>query len=384
MESQLREAQKMEAIGTLAGGIAHDFNNILGVIIGNAELAELDAGQESAANVSLHEIKRAAMRAKGLIQQILTFSRRQPQELAVLDLAPMIEEGLGMMRSILPSGISISSALGTMRTMAKVDSTQVSQILLNLCTNASHAMQGRTGAIKVELEEVVICGDAISKPQNLAPGKYARLRVADNGCGIPPESIDRIFEPFFTTKSVGQGTGLGLSVVHGIVKDHGGAIEVRSQVGVGTTFEVYLPTVSGVDKSKPMDMVPHAAGDRGQHVLYVDDEESMVFIMRRLLERRGFQVSAFEHPTDALDAFRANPDTFDVIVTDQNMPGASGLDVARIVKGIRPNLPVAIISGYVSDDLVRQANQIGVTNLLHKPNSAQELCNSIAYLIAAK
>ena len=382
LESQLREAQKMEAIGTLAGGIAHDFNNILGAIIGNLDLARQDVGDDSPAQVSLSEINRAAVRAKGLVQQILTFSRRQPNEFAVLDLVPLVSEGIGMLRAIFPSGITISADLGAESILANVDSTQINQILMNLCTNAWHAMQSATGIIRISLSQAEVNPEILPKAKNLPSGRYALLRVADQGIGIPAEAIDRIFEPFYTTKAIGHGTGLGLSVVHGIVKEHGGAVFVESEAGLGTIFDVYLPLVEEPDMdrgAKSASMSGSSGG--GQHILYVDDEEAMVFMMRRALERKGYRVSAFEHPHDALEAFRDDPYSFDVVVTDQNMPGASGLDVTRKIREMRPEMPIAIISGFVSDDLVRQANAVGVTELLYKPNSVQELCDAIRKLV---
>jgi PAS domain S-box-containing protein len=382
LEIQLREAQKMEAIGTLAGGIAHDFNNLLGAIIGNAELARQDVDPQSPATVSLSEINKAAVRAKGLVQQILTFSRRQPHELEVLDLVPLMEEGIGLLRALLPSGISIVDDLGKSKTFAKADATQVSQVLMNLCTNAWHALPDGLGTIEVSLTQVEIGPNAPSAFRDLPQGPYARLSVRDDGVGIPADSIDRIFEPFFTTKAVGEGTGLGLSVVHGIVKEHGGAILVKSSLNTGSTFEVYLPIVHGAEDlliEPPATPVPGVR--TGQHILYVDDEEAMVFLVQRMLERLGYRTTAFDRPDQAVNAFRETPNAFDLVVTDHNMPGASGLDVAREIRAIRSDMPIAIISGYLSDDLIRKSSEIGVTEVVYKPNTIEELCQSIRSLI---
>lgn len=378
LERQLQEAQKLEAIGTLAGGIAHDFNNYLGAILGNVTLAKLDTSRESPAWESITEIDKAAHKAKHLVQQILTFSRHQSQERPTSDLVPIVEDSVSLLHSVLPSGIRIVSNLSSRALFSNVDANQISQVLLNLCTNAWQAMDSGRGTIEIELSQASERDVETMLSTEKAAACYARISVADDGKGIPRESIDRIFEPFFTTKGAGQGTGLGLAVVHGIVKSHEGVITVQSKVGIGTTITIFLPLCEGRHKLESQQSTENLKVEgEGQHVLYVDDDDAMLSMVRRILTRSGYKVSTFDHPDKALAAFRENPGQFDLVVTDQNMPGASGIDVAREVHAIRPGMPVALISGYLSDDLVHAAEQVNVIELIYKPNTVDELCEII-------
>ncbi|MFZ4507941.1 MAG: PAS domain-containing hybrid sensor histidine kinase/response regulator [Fimbriimonas sp.] len=379
LEAQLRESQKMEAIGTLAGGVAHDFNNILAVILGNAELARQDTPPESPALESLAEIMKAATRARALVQQILAFSRRQAHEPLVTDLGPLVRDSLSLLRAIMPAGVALMPLIGTEPVYAKVDITQINQVLMNLCTNAWQAMPSGQGELKITLGVVDRSPDLL--PEIEGP-MCACLSVEDDGLGIQPEHLERIFEPFFTTKGVGQGTGLGLSVVHGIVKAHGGAIRVKSVEGEGTTFSIFLPLES---PAIPPGVASAVAGETdrgvGQRIMYVDDEDEMVFLVRRFLQRQGYKVRGFQDPMEALAEFRENPGDFDLVVTDQNMPGYSGVELVRKVQSIRPEMPVALISGYLSDELIQQAEELGVTELIYKPNTIEELCEAISNLL---
>jgi len=384
LEVQLREAQKLEAIGTLAGGIAHDFNNILGAIIGNAVLARRDLGAGHPALVGLDEIYKSSQRAKDLVQQILTFSRRQPQQLLIQPLRSVVEDAVKLLRATLPAGVELAAAISDTPLYVHADATQIEQVVLNLCTNAWHAMKGRAGRIEIGLDAVLLDAAAVSTLSGLQPGRYACLSVRDNGCGMDAAMQARIFEPFFTTKAVGQGTGLGLSVVHGIVKAHHGAISLESAPGAGATFRIYFPAVAEPRaEALPEPAAPSPARlGSGQHVLYVDDDGAMVFLVIRMLEGSGYRVSGYELAAGALAAVRAAPGDFDLVVTDFNMPGLSGLAVAQELARIRPELPVVITSGYITEELRAKALQAGVRHLIHKPDTVDELCEVIQRLLA--
>lgn len=379
LEARLRESQKLEAIGTFAGGIAHDFNNMLGAILGNVALArgEVDA---HALQTSLTQIHRTAVRGRSLVQQILAFSRRQPQAFVVQLLRPLIEESVGMLRPMLPAMVRVETCLTDAPAWVEADSTQIQQVLINLCVNAWHAMQGSTGHILIGLE---IIGDAVSAP-GTPSGRRAHLWVRDNGSGMDAETRARIFEPFFTTKS-GHGTGLGLAVVHGIVLAHRGSITVESTPGHGSTFHLLFPLAPEPADEAPA-WLPSARGDLpradDRHVLYVDDDEVMMLMVERLLQRAGYRISAFLDPEEALDAVKADPDSFDVAVCDFNMPALSGLDFARALASIRPQLPVIISSGYLPEEAQAEALQLGVRGLLQKQNTFDELDRLIRRVLA--
>ena len=389
LEAHVRESQKMEALGTLAGGVAHDFNNIIAAIMGNVELARQDVGPGHLALESLEEISKASLRAKDLVQQILAFGRRQPASRKVISLAPVVEESARLLRTILPAGVELKVECESEAPAVLADATQVEQVLLNLCNNAWHAIQtqARTGRIDVRLRAHERGAVPAQSAQiafasgEMQPGRYACLEVQDNGSGMDRETVARIFEPFFTTKPVDKGTGLGLAVVHGIVQDHGACIEVQSVPGEGSTFCVYFPATQESGQAVQV-RAPGAvpAHGEGKHVLFVDDDESIVFLMTRLLERQGYRVSGFTDAREALAAARANPEQFDLAVTDFNMPGMSGLDVARELREIRPGLPVAVASGYITDELRAQAPAVGVRELVYKPNTVDELCEVVSRL----
>ena len=401
LEAQLRESQKMEALGTLAGGVAHDFNNIVATIMGNVELALQDVGPGHAALESLEEIRKASRRAKDLVQQILAFGRRQVLERNVISLAPVVEESARLLRSTLPAGVSLNVECAPDAPAVLADATQIQQVLLNLCANAWQAMQGqaRPGTIEVRLALHVASRvpNAGSERRSrgwhvpLGPGRYSCLTVRDNGPGMDQATRSRMFEPFFTTKPLGKGTGLGLAVVHGIVQDHGASIAVHSAPGEGTTFRIYFPVSQQAAEAVPGAQAqprpaPREAGEtlvlhaQGKSILYLDDDEAIVFLMTRLLQREGYRVSVYTDPRDALAAVRAQPDAFDLVVTDYNMPGMSGLEVARALREIRADLPVALASGHITDELRAQAPGAGVKELIYKPNTVDELCAVVARL----
>ena len=374
LEAQLRESQKMESIGTLAGGIAHDFNNILGAILGNVALARGDLPAEHPAHQSLDQISKASVRARDLVQQILTFSRRQTQELVGQPLRPLVEESLSLLRATLPARVALEADLTDASLYVHADGTQIQQVLMNLCTNAWHALPGGSGCITVGLDEELLDTAAARAVGAWPPGRYAHLWVRDTGIGMNAETCARIFEPFFTTKPPGQGTGLGLSVVHGIVAAHQGAITVDSTAGAGSTFHLYFPAQQHLETTPTSELTRPAALDgQGEHVLYIDDDEVMLLMVDRLLQRSGYRTTCCQNTQDALAALRAAPQTFDAVVTDYNMPEASGLELAGAVSRIRPDLPVVISSGYVSEELRAGAERLGVRHLLHKQNTFDEL-----------
>ena len=387
LEAQLRESQKMEAIGTLAGGVAHDFNNLLAAILGNLALAREDVGPEHLAQESLGEINRAAIRARQLVQQILAFSRRQAQQLVHQPLAPLVEETLALMRSLLPAGVRLTTQLGDEVLPVLADATQIQQVLMNLCTNAWQALDGRPGEVTVALHTVQL--DAVRALQTGAvpAGVYACLSVADNGPGMDSATQRRVFEPFFTTKPPGAGTGLGLAVVHGIVRAHNGTIALTSQPGEGSRFDVYLPLAGASAAPAPVSAAapPVAAAPTeqasGRHIVYVDDYEAMVFLVGRLLRKRGYRVSTFLSGESALAWLREHPDAIDLLVTDQNMPGMSGVDLARESLRERPGLRVAIVSGHVNDKLLADASAVGVQEVMAKQDSMDALGEAIRQLL---
>lgn len=391
LEAQLRESQKMEAIGTLAGGIAHDFNNIIATILGNAELARQDASTHPHILESLEEIRKAGTRARELVQQILSFSRRQPTERRLIALCPVINESVRLLRATLPARLTLEAycEAGLPRVMA--DETQIEQVVINLATNAMQAMHGGPGRIDITVETVTLdpawaeASPGLRTLLEKHPGLAVRLKVTDNGRGMDAATVSRIFEPFFTTKPVDQGTGLGLSVVHGIVQGHEGAIVVESHPAKGTTFSLYLPVPSLQDNptvvKTPVEVpavstIPNIR----PRILYLDDDASLVFLVVRLLERRGHRVSGYTDQREAISALRADPNSVDLLVTDYNMPGMSGLDVAREVRAIRSDLPVAVASGFVDEILRAQAEAAGVRELIFKASALEDFCDAFARL----
>jgi PAS domain S-box-containing protein len=374
LEAQLRESQKMEAIGTLASGIAHDFNNILATILGNIDLARQDAAANWQALVSLDEIQKAGFRARDLVQQILTFSRRQPTLHRVVSLAAVVEETVRLLRATLPGGVRIECRCAADTPSVLADPTQVQQVVLNLGTNAAHAMEGQPGRIDILVESVALDEASAQSNLTLRPGRYARVVVSDTGRGMDSATLRRIFEPFFTTKPPGKGTGLGLSVAHGIMQAHEGAIVAHSQPGKGSRFELYFPRAQGVADALAIPEVAAWAGEgHGQHILYIDDDEAHLFLIRRTLERWGYRVSAYLEQGEALDALRAGAEQFDLVITDFKMPGISGTEVAQAIRRVRRDLPVVVVSGYINEELRAQAATAGVRELVFKAQEMEEL-----------
>jgi CheY-like chemotaxis protein len=346
----------MEAVGTLAGGIAHDFNNLLTVIGLGSEVVQRRLPPEHDALDSLRTIDFAVRRAEKLIQQILAFSRKTPANRAVLSLNDAVVEATDFLRATLPAGIGLEVVLAPDAPRLRADPTQLQQVLVNLGTNAWQAIERGLGTITFETRTHVA---GASHPR-LAPGSYASVRVTDDGVGMEQETLDRIFEPFFTTKGPGKGSGLGLSVVHGIVQDHGGAIDVESRPGAGTTVEVYFATENApVEPEAPTETAVRGAGGR---VLYVDDEKMILPAALAILRRLGYQATALSDPHEALARIRSAPGELDLLITDLSMPGLSGIDLAREVMAIRPDLPVILVSGYAT----QRDEELAAVGILHR------------------
>lgn len=376
-EERFRQAQKMEAIGQLAGGVAHDFNNILAAILGNAQMGLAETADGHPVRQSLEEIQKAGVRATSLVQQILAFSSQRPQERRVIAMGPTIEEAVGFLRATIPSVVEIVVTTEADVPPVLADPTQVHQVITNLCTNAWHALGDQPGRIDIAVRAVDLDEATAGRLAGIRPGTAVCLCVTDTGEGMDAATIGRVFDPFFTTKGLGKGTGLGLSVVHGIVQAHDGAIRVTSQPGRGTTFEVYLPASAQPVSEEPATAAAAASSANGQHILYLDDEEALVFLAARMLEKLGYRVTGFTSAADAVKAFRENPGEFDLVIADLNMPGASGLQVAAELLKIRPDLPVALCSGHVTEDQREKARQLGIREVLYKPNTMLELSETI-------
>ncbi len=374
LEMQLRESQKMQAIGTMAGGIAHDFNNIISAILGNVELARQDTPGSECVATCLTEIDKAGRRARDLVRQILTFSRNEPPRRVALQLADVVNETLQLFKVSLPPQVVLQTSLDPTTPAVLADPTQIEQALLNLCTNAMHAIGSVPGSIQIRL--------GCDRASTSVPLEV-KLSISDTGCGMPSSTIDRIFEPFFTTKPVGQGTGLGLSVVHGIMRTHAGRVEVVSTPGLGSEFSLYFPaSTNAPSTSITATLTSLRPTGSGQQVMYVDDDEALVFLVKRVLSRQGYQVQTFSDPRAALAALQDETVRVDLLVTDFNMPGYSGVELLRDTQRIRPDLPVALASGYVTPQIEQDALQAGARALIHKPNDIEELCATVQSLLS--
>ncbi len=375
LETRLRDAEKMEAIGTLAGGIAHDFNNIVAAIVGNVELARHALDNGLSAGENLDEIRKAGHRARDLVEQVLTFSQRRAPRRAVVALPDVVAEAAKLVLPLLPPGVQLVVESAGAPVYVSADATQLHRVLMNLATNASHAIKADAGTVRVCIDEIGWDDVPAAARASLKPGRHARLAVVDTGKGMDAATKARAFEPFFTTKPVGEGTGLGLAVVHGIVTAHDGAIVVDSAPASGTRFDLYLPAIAAASASHGMSPPePVDTARRGGCILYVDDDDSLVFLASRLLRRNGFDVATSRSAEDALARVRAEPERFDLVVTDINMPGLSGLEMARELRSLRPGLPVVLTSGYVTDRLRTDAETIGVRAIVYKENTVEHLC----------
>ena len=377
IETRLRQAQKMEAMGTLAGGIAHDFNNILSAIIGFTDLALDDLPPESEVRESLGNVLEAGHRAKDLVSQILAFSRQTERERIPMRLHTIAKEALKLLRGSIPSTIEIRQNIEANTRPVIADPTEIHQIIMNLCTNAYHAMRETGGVLEVDLIQIELTENDVETDPDLSTGKYIRLTVRDSGCGMNNTTLERLFEPYFTTKERGEGTGLGLSFVHGIVKDIGGAIHVYSELGHGTTFTIFLPIAAmretEIKKSESGNMRALAGQER---VLFVDDEEPLARLAEKALGRFGYKVTLQTNSVEALEDFRKDPRAYDVVITDQMMPKMKGTELAKKLLAIRKDIPIILCSGF-GDVIEERATSDAIRDYIMKPVIASDLASSI-------
>lgn len=377
-ERQFRQASRMEAIGTLAGGIAHDFNNILTAILGYTELALATVSKGSRTQRNLQEVLTAGHRAKHLVLQILTFSRQAGQGKKPTPLHMVIREALKLLRATIPSTIEIRQSLKTEATIL-ADSTQIHQIIINLCTNAEYAMRENGGVLKITLEDVLVTENLARRISGLQVGPNVRLTVKDTGVGMTPEVLERVFDPFFTTKPIGEGSGMGMAVVHGIVTGHGGAIVVDSVLNKGTKIEVYLPTVPTPVWERIVDQGPIPTGK--ETILFVDDEETIVQLGKELLTQLGYTVEVYTSSVEALNVFRQDPHRFDLVITDQTMPALTGEALSRELLRIRPDLPIILCTGFSHVMSAEKARALGIQAYLMKPLAIRDLVPIIRHVL---
>ncbi|SHO43433.1 transporter substrate-binding domain-containing protein [Desulfopila aestuarii] len=369
--SQLQQAMKLEAIGTLAGGIAHDFNNILGAVIGYAEIIRDDSPAGSAVLEDIEQVLKASYRAKELVKQILAFSKQAGTEAIPLKPAVIVQETVNFVRATVPTTIDITLDLDKESGPILADPTQIHQIVMNLCTNAFHAMEDMGGSLVISLKNTDITANDLGAEKEVRPGAFMHLSVADTGPGITREIRERIFDPYFTTKEIGKGSGLGLSIIHGVVKSSGGYITCQSTPGEGTVFHVFLPLVDETILPEDQPVEPVIPGN--ECILLVDDEEMLATMGKNMLERLGYQVTTRTNGIEALNTFQNHPDRFDLIITDQTMPGMQGIDLARRVLQIRPDLPVILCTGYSSSITEQKAKATGIKGFAMKPLVKKEL-----------
>jgi PAS domain S-box-containing protein len=377
-ERQFRQSSRMEAIGTLAGGIAHDFNNILTAILGYTELGLASVPKDSRTQRNLQEVLTAGHRAKHLVLQILAFSRQSTQGKKPTAIQPVIQEALKLLRATIPTTIDIRQSLKSEASVLG-DSTQLHQVLVNLCTNAEYAMRERGGRLDVTLEDLEVTEEKVQSVSGLHVGPHVRLTIQDNGTGMSSDVLERMFDPFFTTKPIGEGSGMGLSVVHGIVANHGGALMVDSQRGKGTRIEVYLPTIPS--------MAEDGLGEQGsiplgkETILFVDDEETIVRLGKELLSQLGYTVVVQTSSLEALTVFRKNPGRFDLVITDQTMPGLTGEALSRELLRIRPELPIILCTGFSHIMTAEKAKALGIQAYLMKPLAIRDLAPIVRHVL---
>ncbi|MDB6046803.1 MAG: sensor hybrid histidine kinase [Gammaproteobacteria bacterium] len=382
MQRQLQQAAKLEAIGRLAGGIAHDFNNILGAILGYGELAQYKLGEGNAVRRQLDQVMQAGARGKGLVDRILAFSRSGMGERVPVHVESVVEETLELLAASLPAHVHLERQLEAADTAVVGDATQLHQVAMNLCTNAVHAM-AHGGVLTVVLDRVEVGERRLLSHGTLCAGRYVRLSVSDTGSGIPPAVLERMFDPFFTTKRVGDGTGLGLALVHGIVADFGGVIDVATRLGVGTTFTIWLPAAGETPRllAKPAGELPQG---HGETVMIVDDERALVALAEETLAELGYEPVGFDSSVAALQAFRAEPKRFDLVLTDETMPDLTGTELAREIRQLRPDVSIILMSGYSGTQLSERAQAAGIIDVRRKPLVRRDIAEPVARALHAR
>ena len=381
LRTRLIQAQKMEAIGTLAGGIAHDFNNILGAIIGYAEMALYDTQKDSMEHYNTEQVLKAGHRAKDLVKQILAFSRKSEQDKKIIFLTPIIKEVLKLLRASLPTTIEIRQNIEPNLDAIFADPTQIHQVMMNLCTNSAHAMGDKGGILEINLHNSNLDTKAAARYPELNPGPYVKLSVSDTGCGMDFATLQRIFDPYFTTKEQDKGTGMGLAVVHGIVKGHGGSIHVESAVAEGTRFDILFPVVKRQAISETEELKALPTGN--ETILCVDDEQSLIELGKNMLKKLGYRVEARTLPVEAIELFKAAPDTFDLVISDMTMPAMTGVSLAKKLMQIRPQIPVIICTGYSEQIDESRAKELGIRGFLMKPFTIRELSKTVRKVLDA-
>jgi len=383
LQMQLQQAQKMEAIGTLAGGIAHDFNNILSAIIGYSELALREISEETKLYSYVQGVRKAGKRARNLVSQILSFSRRSEEERKPIQITPILKESLKLLRASLPATIEIRQNFGTHLGNVLADPTQIHQVIMNLCTNAAHAMREKGGVLEVSLEGVDVDTFFATQHPDIVSGQYLKLTVSDTGCGMTMEVMEKIFDPYFTTKEKGVGTGLGLAVIQGIVKSHRGTITVESNPGMGSTFTIFLPVVDEKESlsiTSTFTFLPMGT----ERILYVDDEQDLVDIATAMLESLAYELVGTTTPLKALELFRANPGKFDLVITDMAMPKMTGVELAKECMHIRPEIPIILCTGFTEAITEEEAKAMGIRAFVMKPIFKDKLALTITQVLHGK
>jgi len=380
LQQELDTAQKLKALGTLSGGIAHEFNNILGVILGYTEITMDELPANSPLNEYLMYIVKSCLRAKDIVKQILIFSQRGKQEIKPLKLSEVITEAFELIRPLLPSTVKLCKNFEENESFIPGDLTSIHQILINLCTNAIHSMSGEKGTITVTLTDMDIDAESSSFYERLTPGPYVKLTVSDTGHGMDSEVIKHIFEPFFTTKATGKGSGMGLSVVHGIVKIHNGDIKVYSKPGHGTSFDIFFPRITDDNKdinNKHIEEEKPLYKDTGKRILFVDDEETLVAIGKQFMKKFGCTFYATVSSEEALKIFSERSDDFDLVITDQTMPEMTGIELIEKLKAIRNDIPVILCTGHSDSVNEENSSSMGITKFIMKPYSSRILLEAI-------
>ena len=383
LQAQLQQAQRLETVGTLAGGIAHDFNNILTAIIGFCQLAKRMVGDDSPARQALDNSLTASFRAKDLVKQLLSFSRKSTQEKAPLLLTPIIKEIIKLLRATIPAAIEIKQQIADDLLPIFADPAQIHQLIMNLCANAAQAMENG-GVLAITIKNIELGNQDVAVSSDLKPGPYVSLAVSDTGCGIDPDIVPRIFDPFFTTKELDKGSGLGLSVVHGIVKSHHGDIRLESEAGKGTVFTILLPAYIEAAVAEKQGGEKRTEYGEGEHILFIDDEEALTLLADKSMQNFGYKVTAVSSSLRGLELFRAKPYLFDLVVTDLAMPKMNGDRLAKEILTLRPDTPIILCTGYDNDIGVDNAMQAGVKRLLLKPYSQEELAENIREVLDSR